>query len=321
VISPPKKKTTRVRSAAPKPSEALRRLPLASLRVFVATGEQMSFSRAADMLGVSTGAVSMQIRALEEYLGAQVFRRSGRSVQLTPAGKELLPRVRSALEELELALNAMRIEGRSAAIHISTLASFLQQWLSPRLPAFQALHPKMELRIETSTSLVDFVRSDVQLAIRHGKGQWPGLHAEKLLDDWLVPVCTPEWLRKAGIVRHAEDLQRYKLIHVLSEPWSSWPSGIARNEWSAQGGVDDSVTALRSAIDGQGLALARWSLAASEVAAKRLVVASDIAPRFERAYYLVCPQAYLGNTRVRLFRDWLMQQASGCEPPHRAVAL
>src|SRR5688572_28327885 len=158
-----------------------RRLPLASLRVFVATAEQLSFSRAAAVLGVSIGAVSMQIRALEEYLRAPLFRRRGRVVHLTSEGERLLPKVRSSLESLERAIDEARVEGRSGILMISMLTSFLQQWLLPRLPNFEERHPDIDLRLHTSGSPVDFLRSDIKAAIRFGTGHWPMLHAEKLL--------------------------------------------------------------------------------------------------------------------------------------------
>src|SRR5688572_595817 len=168
-----------------------RRLPLASLRVFVATAEHLSFSRAASILGVTIGAVSMQIRALEEYLSAPLFRRRGRVVQLTGEGERLLPKVKSSLEALERAVDEARADGRTGPLMVSMLASYLQQWLLPRLPDFNEKHPDIDLRLHTSASLVDFLRSEVQIAIRFGTGQWPQLHAEKLLDEWLVPVCSP----------------------------------------------------------------------------------------------------------------------------------
>ena len=226
-------------------SRTPRRLPLASLRVFVATAEHLSFSRAANTLGVSIGAVSMQIRALEEYLSAPLFRRRGRVVQLTGEGERLLPKVRSSLEALERAVDEARVDGRTGPLMVSMLASFLQQWLLPRLPDFNEKHPDIDLRLHTSSSLVDFLRSEVQVAIRFGTGQWPLLHAEKLLDEWLVPVCSPRLLAKHGPVSTQADLKKYRLLHSTSEPWRAWSEGPTMDiEWAPSGATfDDSVVA------------------------------------------------------------------------------
>src|SRR5689334_2880721 len=187
-------KTRKLNASSP------RRLPLASLRVFVATAEHLSFSRAANSLGVSIGAVSMQIRALEEYLRAPLFRRRGRIVQLTSEGERLLPKVRDSLAQLEHAIEEARADGRAGPLMVSMLSSFLQQWLLPRLPDFNERHPNIDLQLHTSGSLVDFLRSGVQAAIRFGTGQWPMLYAQKLLDEWLVPVCSPKLFAKHGAV-------------------------------------------------------------------------------------------------------------------------
>jgi len=289
---------------------SLRRLPLGSLRVFVAIGEHLSFSRAADAIGVSTAAVSMQLRALEEYLRVPLFRRNGRRVALTAEGEMLLPRVRRALEELEFSLEAMRSARRTGHVTVSMLPSFLQQWLLPRLPDFQAKHPEIDLRIETSRTLTDFLRSDVQVAIRLGVGPWPNVFVEKLLDEWLVPACTPEMLRRLGPVETTEDLKRYRLLQVNNESWSAWPNGKSMRGWASSGSsMDDSVAAVRAAAAGHGLVLARWSLAADDVAAGRLALASSKRVKYEGAYFFVCPEPYLDIDKIAIFRQWLQQQA------------
>jgi LysR family glycine cleavage system transcriptional activator len=295
---------------------SFRRLPLSSLRVLVAAAEHLSFTRAAQALGVTGGAVSMQIRALEEYLQAPLFRRRGRLVELTPEGERLVPRVRSGLAELERAIDEARLDRRTGPLTVSMLASFLQEWLLPRLPDFQQAHPEIDLRVETSIALVDFVRSDVQAAIRFGLGHWSGLHAEKLIDDWLVPVCTPQLLERHGAVATREDLRRYRLLYSTSEPWSAWLP-TAGERWAPSGATfDDSITVLRAAVAGQGLALTRWSLCIGEIAAGRLVVASRAIVPSERAYYFVCPASYLTIEKIAVFRSWVLEQGrKSAHPP------
>jgi LysR family glycine cleavage system transcriptional activator len=291
-------------------------LPLGSLRVFVASAECLNFSRAADVLGVSTAAVSMQIRALEEYLRVPLFRRNGRQVTLTADGEMLLPRVRRALQDLEIAVDSLRAERRSGRVTVSLLPSFLQQWLLPRLPDFYAKHPGIDLRLETSRSYTDFLREDVQAAVRQGRGGWPDLHVEPLLSEWLVPVCAPALLDRYGPLRNTRELKAVPLIHVVSEPWTAWPEGDVFDAWGSFGvNMDDSVSAVRAAASGHGYALARWTLAAEEIATGRLVVASKLVIKYERSYFFVCPEAYLNMEKVVILRDWLMAQAKLFAPP------
>jgi LysR family glycine cleavage system transcriptional activator len=289
----------------------LRRLPLGSLRVFVAVAEELSFTRAALTLGVSVGAVSMQIRALEQYLRAPLFRRSGRLVYLTPDAERLLPRVRAALTELERAIDEARTDRRLGPLTVSVLGSFLQAWLLPRLPDFQRRHPDIDLRVQSSPEIVDFVRSDVQVAIRYGLGHWPPLHVEKLLDDWLVPVCAPAQLERCGPIATRDDLERHHLLHSTTEPWRAWLERVLTGEeWAPRGSsFDDSIAVLRAAQEGHGLALSRWSLAAGEVAAGRLAVASRVLVPAGRAYYFVCPTSYLSIEKIAALREWLVAQA------------
>jgi LysR family transcriptional regulator, glycine cleavage system transcriptional activator len=305
------------RRSAPPSANGFRRLPLSSLRVFVAAAEHLSFTQAAQTLGVTTAAVSMQIRALEEYLRTPLFRRRGRLIELTSDGERLLPRVRGGLDELERAIDEARLDRRSGPLTITMLSSFLQQWLLPRLSDFQKRHPAIDLRVHTSPLLVDFLHSDVQAAVRFGAGDWNQLHVEKLLDDWLVPVCTPQLLDKYGPVETREDLRKHRLLHSVGEPWRCWIEGMAvAEEWAPSGAsFDDSIAVLRLAEAGQGLALARWSLAAREVAAGRLAIASRTFFRTNRGYYFVCPPAYLTTDKIAAFRTWLIEQAQNAPRP------
>jgi LysR family glycine cleavage system transcriptional activator len=290
---------------------AFRRLPLGSLRVFVAVAEALSFTRAAHALGITAGAVSMQVRSLEEYLQTPLFLRRGRVLQLTAEGARLLPRVRDGLQQLELAIDEARIDRRSGPLMLSTLSSFLQQWLLPRLPQFTQKHPDIDLRVHTSALLVDFLRSDVQAAIRFGTGNWPQLHVEKILDEWLLAVCTKELLDRHGVIRDRDDLKRYPLLHAKTEPWSVWPKvTLSADEWAPRGAsFDDSVSVIRAAEAGHGVALGRWSLVANEVALRRLVIASPVIVPAPRAYFFVCPPAYVSLEKVALFRAWVVRQA------------
>jgi len=304
------------------PGAAIRRLPLSSLRVFVAVAEHLSFTRAADALGVTTSAASMQIQALEEYLRVPLFRRHGRQVELTAEGTALLPKIRQGLADLEHALDEARADRGAGPLRVTMLASFLAQWLMPRLVAFSDQHPRIDLQIHTGAEMVDFARSGIHAGIRFGAGGWSHLHVEKLLDEWLVPVCRPSLLKKHGPVANAEDLKRYRLMHSTSEPWSTWlfDDGAAER-WPASGiAFDDSVAIIRATEAGQGLALARWSLVADEVQGGRLAVASARVLKFFRSYYFVCPPGLMGLDKVDAFRRWLQDAARLFPAPPGAAA-
>jgi len=307
-------------AATTAPSPSTRRLPLGSLRVFVAVAHHLSFTRAADALGVSASAASLQIRSLEEYLRRPLFRRSGHQVNLTTEGEQLLPRVRKALSDLEHAIDDTREDRTGGALRITTLNSFLQQWLLPRLQRFHMRHPAIDLHVHTSAAAVDFVREELHAGIRVGLGDWPNLHVEKLLDEWLVPVCSPDLLKKHGPVHDMNDLKRYRLLHSTTEPWTGWMLGGLddEDERSAVTGLrfDDSVAVVRSAANGLGLALARWSLVSSEIAAGTLVQASPTPVKFRRSYWFVCPPRSLQRDTVAQFREWLFAEAREfCDPP------
>ena len=289
----------------------LRRLPLGSLRVFVSVAQHLNFTRAADALGVTTSAASLQIRALEEYLARRLFRRNGRQVHLTSEGSTLLPRVQRALEELERAVDDLRVDRLAGPLRVSTLPSFLQLWLLPRLARFRAAHPEIDLHIHSSADKVDFVQEDFQLAIRLGVGGWPNVWAEKVLDEWLLPVCSPALYSKLGPVRTPDDLKRYALLHSVSEPWTTWLFNGRADHYPGgfRGAVfEDSDAVVRMAIQGAGLALARWSLVADEIHCGTLAVAGRTV-KYDRSYWLVCPTRAKDLPAGRTFMDWVRAEA------------
>jgi LysR family glycine cleavage system transcriptional activator len=309
--------SARAKGQRPATSTALRRLPLGSLRVFVAVGEHLSFTRGGDALGVTASAASMQIQSLEEYLRLPLFRRNGRQVELTSEGAALLPKVRSALEQLENAVDEARADRGAGPLRVTTLTSFLNLWLLDRLPAFRAAHPLVDLQIHCTAEVVDFVQSGMHAAIRFGLGRYAGLEATKLFDDWLVPVAQPAMLERLGRVRNADDVKRYRLLHTIGEPWSAWLLGqYDEDAWPASGSAfDDSLASVRAAESGHGLALARWSLVASEVAAGRLAIAADRVVPHTRSYWFVCPPQNLNLDKVVRLRDWLLAQAAAFPRP------
>ncbi len=172
------------------------RLPsLNGLRAFEAAARHLSFTLAAAELNVTQTAISHQIKRLEEELGLRLFVRKNRTLALTPKAKDYLPGVRAAFNDLRLATDRLRRKDEDNVLTVSTLASHAAKWLLPRLSSFQETHPGIDVRITTSTSLVDFGGGDVDAAIRYGRGHWPGVRAQWLMADELFPVCSPALLK------------------------------------------------------------------------------------------------------------------------------
>jgi LysR family transcriptional regulator, glycine cleavage system transcriptional activator len=295
------------------------RLPLNAVRVFEAVAVRGSFSEAAESLHVTTAAVSMQIKSLEGYLQTPLFRRNARDVQLTAEGQTLLPFVRRGLEELEQGFRTVKSNRAGGPLVVSLLPSYLQRWLLPRITAFNEAHPRIDLQFRASSNLADFAHDGVHAAIRLGRGGWPRLYAEELLDEWLVPVCAPTLFKRYGALRGPGDTGKYPLIHSSSEPWSMWTDeadgetrpGTPNDIWPETGiTFDDSVTVMEAAVQGQGLALARWSLTASAIESGELVLAHPRAVPFARSYYFVCPESYRTLTKLVAFRDWLSAKSA-----------
>ena len=297
-------------------SSAYDRLPLNALRVFEAVATRLNFGAAAEALHVTPAAVSQQIKSLEDYLQTPLLRRNGRNVQLTPEGERLLPGIRRGLDELESALQALRRDRHAGTINISTISSFLQQWLMPRLADFHARYPDTTLRFHTSSEMVDFARTDFHVGLRLGAGRYEGLFTEKLLDEWLVAVASPELLRRHGPLPDRGDVAQYPLVHGTEFDWSGWhsperpPNGPQRGAF-----MDDSAALLTAVARGLGFGVLRWTLACDELRSGNIVMASERIIPFRYAYYFVCPDAYATLPKVAELREWLKNQARDFPPP------
>jgi len=297
-------------------SMAFDRLPLNALRVFEAVASRLSFADAADALHVTAAAVSMQIKTLEEYLQVPLFLRKGRSVELTAEGERLLPGVRRGLTDLQASMQQLREDRAGGPLNITTIASFLQKWLLPRLPQFHDKYPDVDLRIHTGRTPVDFSQSTFHAAIRMSTGESANVHNEKLLEEWFLPVCSPQVLAKHGLIESTKNLKDFPLLRSDDEPWDFWLHPSARRDWKESGSLfDDSLTVLAAAEQGQGYALTRWSLAAADLASGRLVRASATIAPCPRSYYFVCPDAYLTMPKVKRLRDWLRSVADAFPGP------
>ncbi|QFI74363.1 transcriptional regulator GcvA [Bradyrhizobium betae] len=289
------------------------RLPsLNGLRAFEAAARHLSFTLAASELNVTQTAISHQIRRLEEELGIRLFIRQNRALALTPEARDYLPGVRAAFNDLRLATDRLLRKDDDKVLTVSTLASLAAKWLLPRLTDFQEQHPGIDVRITTSTSLVDFQRDNVDAAIRYGRGQWPGLRADWLMADELFPVCSPSLLRGDKPLRKPEDLRGYPLLHTSnanSDDWRLWltaaglPVDIAR-----QPGItfDMIFMTIQAAIDGIGVAMGRTSYVQDDIAKGRLVVPFKIALPADAGFYLVAPEGRREAPKLSAFRAWMI---------------
>jgi LysR family glycine cleavage system transcriptional activator len=294
------------------------RLPsLNGLRAFEAAARHLSFTQAASELNVTQTAISHQIKRLEEELGIRLFVRQNRALALTPEAKDYLPGIRAAFNDLRLATDRLLRKDDGHVLTVSTLASLAAKWLLPRLSAFQEAHHGIDVRITTSTGLVDFYRDNVDAAIRYGRGQWPGVHAEWLMADELFPVCSPALANGNRPLKCPEDLRDHVLLHTgnaYSDDWRLWltaaglPTDISRQPDVT---FDLIFVTVQAAIDGVGVAMGRTAYVQDDVAKGRLVVPFKIALPTDAGFYLVSPQGRADSPKLSAFRKWLVASAQG----------
>ena len=309
------------------PSALPRPLALPSLRglvVFEAAARHLSFTEAARELSVSQTAVSHQIKALESELATALFRRSKRQVELTDDGRawalelgEIFSRLHAVNRKLRQAPRPRRRE-----ITLSIIPSFGARWLVPRLGKFLDQHADTELRISASERLVDLAAEGIDLGIRYGFGRYPGLVTEKLADDAWVVVASPALLGKKPL-KTAGDLAQHVLLEDdAPDAWARWlaVNGARSVPKGRRTELTDSSMLIEAALRGQGVGLARYSLAVGELAAGRLVLPFPKAAALPTglAYYLCAPRESLRRSVVSAFRDWLVEESASLRAVHRS---
>ena len=294
-----------------------RRLPpLNSLRAFEAGARHLSFTRAADELAVTQAAVSHQVKSLEDWLGLKLFERQNRTIYLTRAGQSYLPAVREALDGLAEATRRLSQRDEAGALTVSVIPSFAAKWLVPNLTGFRAAHPEIDVRISANDRLVDFARDDVDVGIRIGNGNWPGVTAVQLMDEDMFPVCSPALLEGPHPLSRPEDLRFHTLLHDdMRQDWRMWlvAADVDGIDPTRGPGFDDSSMVIQAAVEGQGVALGRSALAAGDLARGRLVKPFDIELPTSFAYYVVFPPASAEEPKLRTFVDWLVRTAKESE--------
>lgn len=293
---------------------ATRLPPLKAVHYFEATARHMSLTKAAAELSVTHSAVSHQVKALEDWLGVRLFRRLNRKVVLTDAGQAYVRPVREAFERLAEA--SRQVRATEDTLTVSTMPSFAAKWLVPHLGSFREAHPDIHVHIHASPKLVDFDREDVDVAIRYGRGNWPGLRIDHLLSEALFPVCSPRLLEGPVPLKEPADLVRHNLLNDLEwsvDFWAIWlaRAGLPDANPRRSLGFNHSNLMLQAAIDGLGVALTHQVLVADDLRAGRLVRPFDLAVPTDFSVYLVAPKATEERPKIAAFRKWLMDEIAG----------
>jgi LysR family glycine cleavage system transcriptional activator len=287
--------------------------PLNALRSFEAAARHQSFTRAADELCVTQGAVSHQVKALEAELGLRLFNRERQGLVITDAGQDYLAVVRDAFDRIALGTDRLLQRQHSGVITVSMSPDFAAKWLVSRLGRFADAYPDIELKVSATMQHVDFARENIDLAIRHGIGDWAGLDAVNLCPEELFPVCSPSLLRSRRGIYNPEDLLQFPLLHLDDRrDWSRWLEAAgASGEGMLHGPILNHASMLiDAAIDGQGTALARTALAAADLINGRLVRPFRNSLPLKNTYWIVCPKATATLPKIVAFRDWLLTEAA-----------
>ena len=291
--------------------------PMQALRAFEAAARTRSLTRAAESLHLTHSAISHQIKSLETDFGVRLVERAGRGIRLTDEGERFATRVRAVLSDLGDAVREVTERANPRQLRVSVIPSFAARWLLPRIGKFFAKHPEIDLDVIANNALADFKRDDVDVGIRHGLGDWPGLVSEHFLDDTTFPVCSPH-LNNGRLPSHPADLSRYTLLRSEGESWKSWfeAAGLDWPEPTRGPAFSDSSHTMQAAIDGQGVAPARSSLLGNDVHNGVLVRLFDIVVSLPRKYFLVYPPRLVDSPKLAPFRQWLFDEvaAEGRDP-------
>jgi LysR family transcriptional regulator, glycine cleavage system transcriptional activator len=291
--------------------------PLNALRAFEAAGRHLSITKAAQELHVTPAAVSHQVKALEDHLGVALFRRSGNALFLTDAGQACLPGLRAGFAELARAIDAIREHDARGPLVLSVAPVVAAKWLIPRLRSFHESHPEIDVRLSASLGLADFERDGIDAAIRVGGGRYPGLVADRLFGESVVPMCSPSLLAGPTPLATPGDLRHHTLLHWdwpgsdrVVPDWDAWLRAMNVSGVDATRGPRFAQPdhAMQAAIDGAGVVLGWRTMARDDLAAGRLIVPFDRALPLDVAFHLVYPELRRDAPKLVAFRRWLLRE-------------
>lgn len=304
--------------------------PLNALRAFEATARHMSFTRAAEELHVTPAALSHQVKTLEAHLGVSLFRRLNRAIELTDAGQACYPGVRAAFQQMQEAVDKVVPPAADRTLVISCGPAFAAKWLAPRLYRFMEQYPDIDARVAPNLRYSDFDADGIDVAIRFGPpGREKGLYEQHLVDDTMLPLCSPRLLEMDAL-RAPSDLLNYTLIHddalrhIRDMPvWARWfeAAGVDGDDRPGRGmHFNHADHALEAAVEGTGVVLGRKVLAARDLRLGQLVIPFPLEMPTGRAFSFVCPEEALSREKVVAFRDWIMHEMDGFREELGAVS-
>ena len=288
--------------------------PLNALRAFEAAARHLSITIAAEELHVTPGAVSRQIRSLEDGLGVQLLHRGHRQISLTRTGEDYYRAVTRAMDDLREATRRLGKRARRKQLKVRAYTTFAMRWLIPRLSSFHAANPGIEVLLTASLDPVDFRKEDIDGAIRLGDGKWSGVNTHRLVSNILVPVCSPGVAAGSPEVKKPADLQHQTLLHSIARPddWAHWlKAARADAQVDARSGMtfQSSAMAYAAAMEGQGFAIAQRFLVAADLEAGRLVApVRQAVDMGDFTYYLLTPADRKESASMAVFREWLLGQ-------------
>ncbi|MEJ5020916.1 transcriptional regulator GcvA [Ochrobactrum vermis] len=288
----------------------IRRLPpLNALKAFEAAARHLSVKLAAEELCVTPGAVSQMLKVLEESLGVRLFDRVTRGIYLTDAGRDYLPSIRNAFRQIADASERIAAQADSGLLTVGATPFFASAWLVPRLASFREAQPDIDLQIVTSNALVDFSRSEVDVAIRHGMGRYPGLRSDRVLAIEVIAVATADLVKELGIPTQPSELARWPQVHDAErQGWSRWFEAHNVSERIAARGpsFNDSGLLLKAVLSSQGAGLLPAALVEDELTNGQLIQLLPATNMEQFAYYLVCPDNKQHAPKIAAFRDWIL---------------
>lgn len=293
--------------------------PLKSLQAFEAAGRHLSFTEAARELSVTPGAISQQIRMLEEFLEVRLFKRMNRAIVLTDAGQLFLPLISRGFEHFGEAVARLRNNRVDGPLTITAAASFISNWLIPRLRKFKSRHPEIDVRIDTSNRLVDFMHEDIDLGIRFGDGLYPELDTVFLFSYDLVPVCAPELMTGDNRLEQVSDLNKHTLLHsdygdldAAFPDWEMWLKVVGADDVDTGHGIffNQADQLFQAALDGQGVALIANVMVERAISEGRLVQPFSASMPVKMSYHLVTSPGKARIAKVSAFRQWILEESA-----------
>jgi LysR family transcriptional regulator, glycine cleavage system transcriptional activator len=287
--------------------------PLNALKAFESAARHLSVKLAAEELCVTPGAVSQMLKTLEAHLGVRLFERVPRGIYLTDAGRDYLPSIRNAFRQIAEASRRVAASNDVGTLTVSVTPFFASAWLVPRMASFQHAHPEIDLQIVTSSALVDFSRSGVDVAVRHGLGRYPGLRSDRVVTVEMVVVAAPSLVMRLGRPASSADLARWPQVHDADRKgWSLWFQSNGVEEIRAPRGpsFDDTGLLLKAVLSGQGAGLLPAAMVEKEIRGGELIQLLATTQMEEFAYYLVCPDNRQGLPKIVAFREWILSPSA-----------